>query len=260
MSSNFEVILEPFTDKSIIEKKDYYLKKCLSLIKHIAKYYKVNKLLFEKKLIYSSLSIWDKNILKSEKKIYNMYEHHLDLTLDEKQIWSKIRKSYKGLINKHKKNFQIYRINNDDLSTWKLFKKLHLEIATKKTRSDKTWMIQYKSILNNSSQLFYIIDQRNKFLGGSYFDCTKTEAFYSVGVYRRDYFHYPLSHMLMHYAYIFFKKIIIKKLILVIIFFKTNFSVQRSKIFKTLNLVLRHILFLNSIFCQIWRYLDEEKH
>jgi FemAB family protein len=222
ITSNFEQIIEPYFDDFLIERKDFYLKKALNLIHDLKQFYKIDKLIFQKRMTNSKFTIWDKIILDNEIKSINTYEQNLDLFRDEKKIWEGIRKSYKNLINKNKNKFKVLRLKKNDSKTWSNFSKLHLNISKKKTRSLKSWKLQFESLNNNLGELFYILDESKNILGGSYFDCTKSEAMYSVGVYNRDFFHLPLTHIIMYESYKYFKKNNYKKIIFGNFYFKNN--------------------------------------
>ena len=70
----------------------------------------------------------------------------------------------------------------------------------RKTRSNKTWEIQADNLKEKNAMFIYIINNENNMVGGAYFDLSKDEASYSVGVYRRDLIDQPLGHIIQDKA------------------------------------------------------------
>ena len=72
--------------------------------------------------------------------------------LDFQEIKKQVRKSYKQFSNNKFKDVEIREYDkNIDEKTWLDFKRLHIKVAGRQTRSDKTWNIQYKNLKENSS-------------------------------------------------------------------------------------------------------------
>ena len=166
-----------------------------------------------KKLVFSSdvlnnihLSYWDKFLLLKNFSNRLLFEQVIDLKINDREIWTLIRKSYKGLINKFKDNYQVHVLQNKNFHLWKEFQKFHLLTSKRKTRNQETWDRQLISMENKSAYFFYIQDENNKLIAGSLFDCTKDEAYYSVGVYNRKYKNLPLAHLILFNSINFFKK------------------------------------------------------
>lgn len=115
------------------------------------------------------------------------YKSYVDLSLPEEQIRSNIRKSYKSLVNWGEKNLQMERIDsqNPDYEKFTSFRDFHVTTAGRKTRSDKSWDLQFDSIKDDEAYLIlgYL---EGKIVSGSLILYGKTEAYYGVGVYDRD--------------------------------------------------------------------------
>ena len=73
---------------------------------------------------------------------------YVDLSNSESIIRSSVRKSYKSLINWGLRNLDIKIHNSKNITLHKFneIKMFHLLVAKKKTRSDKSWDIQYDMI------------------------------------------------------------------------------------------------------------------
>jgi len=121
------------------------------------------------------------------KKVDVEYSCLIDLTIPEEIIKTSIRKSYKSLVNWGEKNLDMLLIDhkNVDYNRFVEFKNFHIQTAGRKTRSDKSWDIQFDCIKNNEAFLLlgYLSGQ---LVSGSLILCGATEAYYGVGVYNRQ--------------------------------------------------------------------------
>ncbi len=115
------------------------------------------------------------------------YNSYIDLDLPKEQIKSNIRKSYKSLVNWGEKNLQTVLVdhNNTDYDKFIEFRDFHILTAGRKTRSDKSWDIQFESIKQNEA--FLILGYLNdKIASGSFIMHGKDTAYYGLGVYDRE--------------------------------------------------------------------------
>jgi hypothetical protein len=114
-------------------------------------------------------------------------------------LWSKIRKSYKSLINNGKKKFEVVIIDhmNLDHKIFNLHKELHCKTAGRMTRSDETWDLQFELIKNDNAILIGLKDSDN-FVGFSYFAHSHLKAFYGNSSDDPDYnSNIPLEHTII---------------------------------------------------------------
>lgn len=155
---------------------------------------------------YAHLISWCyKNKLNSE----IVYFQRIDLTNSENEIFSAIRKSYKALINKSIREFNILVHLNVSNELWDKFKAFHFKQSGKLTRSVETWEIQKKQ-LNNGSSCLITIEDKFDYLGFALFNFNKAQAVYAVGAYDRDKFDLPIGHGIQWTAIKFFKSMGIK--------------------------------------------------
>ena len=110
-----------------------------------------------------------------------------------------LRKSYKSLINWGKNNLEIKIINNNNqlLEEFLNFKNFHLKISGRQTRSDDSWMIQYKMIQHGFGELILAYYQE-KLVAGSLFTDQDDVSIYFTGAYERDLFEFGISHYLLY--------------------------------------------------------------
>tara|TARA_Y100000589_G_scaffold291588_1_gene295180 strand:+ start:6116 stop:7132 length:1017 start_codon:yes stop_codon:yes gene_type:complete len=101
-------------------------------------------------------------------------------------LWKDIRKSYKSPINNglKKQSFLLIDKFSLDREKFKLIQELHLKIAGRKTRSDKTWDLQFSSIKNDSGFAFVSFEEDMRNLNSAvYFFKSQHHAHYGTGLY-----------------------------------------------------------------------------
>lgn len=80
-------------------------------------------------------------------------------------------------------------------SVWTEFKNLHLRVAGKATRSDRTWELQLNSILSGNGCLVMAKPKsENEFISGILVQYNQYEAYYSVAATIREYFDVGINH------------------------------------------------------------------
>ncbi len=105
---------------------------------------------------------------------------------DVESLWKNIRKSYKSPINKGLREQKFVFIDSDNLNyeSFKSIEKFHYEISGRKTRSSKTWELQYSLIKNDKSFAVLSYDKENDNLNCAvYFYKSKIHAFYGTGIF-----------------------------------------------------------------------------
>ena len=129
---------------------------------------------------------------------YNIY---VDLSKDFESIKSNYRKSYKPLISKSKKIWNV-RVHDSsiDSNIWKEFMDLHKFASGRVTRSKKTWEIQYQDILDGCAILVSIHKECDEMVGAALITFSLHEGRYDVGAYNRDLFDKPIGHIAQHTA------------------------------------------------------------
>lgn len=150
--------------------------------------------------ISSALSKFSESLLN--KKFFPSVELDMIIPFTEfsrSLYFSKIRKSYKSLINWGKKNLNVVYINKENLNKqlFDEFKIFHRLISQKATRSDISWEIQYNIIENGYGELILGFYQ-DQLVAGSLFIDQSYKSIYFTGVYERKLFKYGISHFLLY--------------------------------------------------------------
>lgn len=124
-------------------------------------------------------------------------QHRLivDLTLPEAEYHRQIRKSYKALINGAAKLWRVELDTAGDAENFAAFQRLHEAVAGRKTRPEATWQRQFDAIQGQTAFVLYLRDAAGMLVGASLFNCSRDEAYYAVGAYRRELFDQPLAHL-----------------------------------------------------------------
>ena len=127
-----------------------------------------------------------------------------DLTGSEASYKQDMRKSYRSLISKGLRLWQhkLYTSMSDQLT--EQIRQFHIQVAGKETRSKLTWQLQQQMV--NKKEAFLIAlygdngQQDNALIGAALFNLSPLQASYSIGVYDRNLFDQPISHVIQHIA------------------------------------------------------------
>ena len=112
-----------------------------------------------------SLTNWHKLLLKNSFNCNIQRESFIDLSWDYLEIKRNYRKSYKSLVSKGKKIWNLIKLTENHESIWNEFKSLHYKSAGRKTRSDKSWDILQESLINNCSSFYYCTNENEEMIG-----------------------------------------------------------------------------------------------
>lgn len=109
-----------------------------------------------------------------------------DLSLSLEEIWSSIRKSYKPLIHRELRNFDVTFENGKNFSSMNEFADLHARAAGRTTRSIEDWEIQGEAIKNDEGVVCYVRNSAGRLIGASFCNIAGEFALYSTGAYDRQ--------------------------------------------------------------------------
>ena len=145
--------------------------------------------------------------MKNNKKI--SYECILNLNKGLESIFLTFDQNTRNLIRRSSEIWSNNFFDKDSQNlekAWLKFKKMHYKISGRKTRSDKSWRLQYEAIKNNNGLLILINDLQNNLIGGGFFFIGEHDAFYSVGVFNRSLFNKPVGYNMQYEAIKYFIK------------------------------------------------------
>ena len=185
-------LISPLFINGISKKTKKRLEKgIIEVVKEIAGNLKIKKIqLFDSSI---ELSTW--YLLWLEKANKNFLTHQLAVNLEKStnEIKLNFRKSYKPLVNKSLKEWDIEVCGHNIDNVFEEFRLLHLEVAGKETRSRESWNIQKEQVKNNEALLVTVMDG-SILIGAGLFTYTKYMGSYSVGAYKRELFDKPIGH------------------------------------------------------------------
>jgi FemAB family protein len=143
---------------------------------------------------------WHLELVRQNFQTEVMFELYVNLSLPEEDIKRKFRGSYKSLINIDKYPWKFHVLTTTDENIWDKFKALHFTVAGKVTRSSETWKMHLSDIANNKGMLIALINDTGEIDGAGFFNFSRDEGGYSVGVYKRELFSMPLGHLIQFKA------------------------------------------------------------
>ncbi len=204
LSANGSYILEPLFIDGVSKKRKKRLEKSLKVfINKLSKFLGVteNKFSISFKGMTSWYYLWLENAQEES------INHHLsvDLRKNLSEIRLQFRKSYKPLVNKALKEWDISICTSDLNKDFEAFRMLHLEVSGKETRSRESWDIQLQNIINGKAFLVTAKDN-DLLIGGGLFSYTKFMGIYGVGAYKRELFDKPIGHDVQMKAIEFLKE------------------------------------------------------
>jgi len=161
LSSNGVEIIEPIFKKTLTDKiRKKIEKKILDLIFDLSKQLKINRCQFSN-IDFFKLSKWYINLLDLAEETFASHHLLVDLSLSVEKIKSNIRKSFKPLINKGLREWNIEVHEHTTKEQFEKFRKLHRLVSGKSTRPIQSWNIQRDSVNSNESFAITVSDKNN---------------------------------------------------------------------------------------------------
>lgn len=125
----------------------------------------------------------------------------IDLNDDLQTLSANIRKSYKSLLNWGRKNLELEVLNAQKFSVADIeeFRLLHISVAGRETRSERSWQLQYEMVKNDEA--FVVFGRyEGKLVTASFYNFNRQHCYYGVGASVREMFDKPISHAPMWLA------------------------------------------------------------
>jgi hypothetical protein len=159
-------------------------------------------------LIDGRVSAFSKYLLSKKGGGSPIFYNVIDLSYNESYLKSKLRKSYRSLVNWGKRELNPTVVYKEDV-TWDLvdeFRQLHIRQAGRETRSEESWKRQYDMV--KAGEAYIVVGYLNDCLvSAGFFMCSNTNCYYGSSASRRDLFEKPLFHSLMWTAILYAKDI-----------------------------------------------------
>jgi FemAB family protein len=185
-------LIQPLFIANIPKKtKKRLQEKIIKIVKEIARKLGIKQVQLSD--VGMNLSSWYLLWLKQARKSFLTHQLAIDLQLSINSIRLGFRKSYKPLVNKALKEWDIGVCENDIDDVFEEFRLLHLEVAGRETRSKESWNIQKEQIKNDEAFLV-TVRGGDVLIGAGLFTYTKDMGSYSIGAYKREMFDKPIGH------------------------------------------------------------------
>lgn len=139
--------------------------------------------------------LWDSKCMELGATPQVVHDLYVDLGLTLEEIHANIRKSYRSLLNEGEKLWHIEVHDNVSDALFNEFRLLHKDVSGRVTRPKETWDLQRDDTNKNNSFLVTLRDNKQRLCGGGLFGASATESVYAVGVYDRNLFDKPVSHI-----------------------------------------------------------------
>ena len=203
-STNEKEVLPPFFVKGISHKeKNHIMSDCMKAINCVIDFVCNDYDVHNWKTRYSLLGEmkgngsenWYRKCMENGGETDVITELYVNLELGLDSIHSSIRKHYKALINKGEKIWRTEIISSVSDEEIEYFMNRHIEVAGRETRSRETWLLQQEAVNCGNAFIVKLIDLNGEFVGESLFEHSRDEGLYSVGVYNRNLFDEPVSHI-----------------------------------------------------------------
>jgi FemAB family protein len=175
-------ILEPLVMENMADAFDQHAPEALNSVLEIARANQVQELLYRST---GQFPAFESYLLEN----YNFEEAYVtycDLSEDLGQLWTKLRKSYKSLINRETTKYSVEIINQLNYRGLSEFAALHEEASGRRVRSLGNWEVQGSAIKHGAGIACYIRDDKAQLVGASFCHFLGGAALYSSGAYNRQ--------------------------------------------------------------------------
>jgi len=205
LSSNGIELVEPIFVQFLTRKVKKKLEsKLYNLVIELSKLLNIKQLRFVN-TDHLKLSSW--YLMWADKACEIFVTHHfmVDLSLPLDEIRSKFRKSFRPLINKGLREWNVEIHEQVSEEMFDKFRLLHKKVSGQSTRPIESWKKQKEQIDSSESILITVLDKHNNLVGAGLFTYSTQQSLYCVGVYKRELFDKPLGHVVQMKAIQFFK-------------------------------------------------------
>ena len=109
-------------------------------------------------------------------------------SMDVKDLWSDVRKSYKSLINRAAKNFDYETVSssNYDFGKCEDYRKLHFKAAGRQTRSLESFHLMYNMVKNNHAFILLVREKSGVPAASHFFYYSGAYCFYASSAVNPD--------------------------------------------------------------------------
>ena len=201
-SNGLEILPPLLLDKKFTtEARRKLLKKCLMALLDIMNSLEIRKCCFREVFMGSGYSIFSQCLLENGAFVKTITEEcFVDLSMSVEHILAKMRRTNRYSIKKAQSLWKsrIVTKEDDEVVIDKIFddfRKLHIEVAGRETRSVDTWILQREALKKSDDFVIMLYDDSHNLVGASLYSTTGTAVAYSVAAYKRELFKQPIGHV-----------------------------------------------------------------
>ncbi|MEI8080489.1 MAG: hypothetical protein WCI74_01405 [Actinomycetes bacterium] len=140
------------------------------------------------------LSQWHVQAVETAREIVVGHELYVDLGLEIGAIQRRFRKGTRSSLRVALAEWTAEIVSTPDERAWEDFKNLHMTVAGRQTRSDRTWQIQLDGISKGRAFLITLRRPDSQLVGAALFSHTPSVGRYQVAAYDRSLFDKPIGH------------------------------------------------------------------
>ena len=140
--------------------------------------------------------IWYRKCMEKSATANVCNDLYVNLSLNEASIHQKMRKSFRSLVHEGERLWDVKIHSQVTRELFREYRLMHARVAGRVTRSIDSWNLQEKAINEKDAFLVTARDENNELIGGGFFSISRDEGSYGVGVYNRDLFDKPVSHVI----------------------------------------------------------------
>lgn len=148
----------------------------------------------------TGLSEWHDQLMARSASVGLRHDLFINLSSSIADIKAVFRKSYKALITSGSKLWKVQVISTTNALDWDDFRRLHIAVAGRVTRSEESWQLQHEAVAAGDAFFVHLRDNTGRMVGAGFFNVTCDEGLYAVGAYDRSLFDKPLGHVVQFHA------------------------------------------------------------
>ena len=203
IGTNEQEVLQPLYSREVSEKiQKKIISICIEILLQLCKAYNIEYWESKCHVRTQGISLWQHKLLECDVFSSSITDltHVLYVKLQNENIFSDYRKSYKSLINKGKKKWSIVIYETINREQMDKFREFHTKVKGRATRSIDTWDAQIKAINKGQAFLISLHDENDDIRGGGVFLMTQFESYYNSAAYDKNLPHEPLGHLVQDAA------------------------------------------------------------
>lgn len=203
LSSQGMPVMQPvFVEGCQASVRKKYSVACLGVAQRLAGMLDISNWQSESAFVgFHDVSDWQLAVMDAGGRCSVRHDLYVDLSLELSEIKARFRRSFRSLINSGQRHWQVHILRAPgNASEWEEFRRLHLEVSGRVTRSPESWQIQHAMLAADEGFLVVLRDSSGRMVGAGYFMCSADEGVYAVGAYDRSLFDKPLGHVVQYRA------------------------------------------------------------